>query len=149
MMQRSLVGTWTLVSWEFRDADGNVSYPFGRDASGYLTYAPDGYMWATIVSPNRVAFASPDLRKATINEKVAAFDTYVSYCGTYELNGDTVIHHVRASLFPNWVGGDQKRIIEWVGDNLRLSTPPMPIEGKTQTVHLLWRHLEASFPHSP
>ena len=106
MAQRSLVGTWALVSWEFRDADGNISYPFGKNASGYLTYTPDGYMSATIVSPNRVAFASQDVRKATLDEKATAFDTYISYCGTYEVRGDTVIHHVRASLIPNWVGGD-------------------------------------------
>ena len=144
MTPHSLIGTWTLVSWEFRDADGNISYPFGRDASGYLTYTSDGYMHATTVSPNRVPFDSQDVRKATLEEKATAFDTYVSYCGTYEISADSVIHHVRASLFPNWVGGDQHRIVEWVGDNLRLSTPPMPIAGKVQTVHLLWKRLGAS-----
>lgn len=141
MAQHSLIGTWTLVSWEFRDADGNVSYPFGRDASGYLTYTPDGYMHATTVTPNRVPFDSQDIRKATPEEKATAFDTYVSYCGTYDVSEGTVVHHVLASLFPNWVGGDQKRIIEWVGDHLQLSTPPIPIAGKDQTVHLLWRRL--------
>jgi hypothetical protein len=44
MTQDTLIGTWRLVSWEFRDAEGHVSYPMDRDASGYLTYTPDGYM---------------------------------------------------------------------------------------------------------
>ena len=148
MAQRSLIGTWALVSWEFRDADGNSSHPFGKNASGYLTYTSDGDMSATIVSPNRVAFASQDVRKATLDEKATAFDTYISYCGTYEVRGDTVIHHVRASLIPNWVGGDQQRIMEWVDDHLRLSTPPMPVAGKTQTVHLLWKRLGPSQPQN-
>lgn len=101
-------------------------------------------MSATIVGPTRVVFASPYQGEATTDEKVGAFDTYIAYFGTYEIQGNTVIHHVRASLVPNWVGGDQKRIIEWVGDNLELSAPPMSIAGKPQTIHLLWKPLGAS-----
>jgi hypothetical protein len=129
---------------EARDASGHVTYPMSPDAVGYLTYTPDGFMWATTVNPNRPQFASPDLLLGTSEEKVLAFDTYVSYCGTYEVRGDTVVHHVRASLFPNWVGGDQVRTIEWVGDNLKLGTHPMPLEGTSRTVHLVWERLEAA-----
>jgi hypothetical protein len=138
MMHRSLVGTWKLVSWEFRSADGEVSYPMGRSASGFLIYTPDGFMSATIMNPERPPFMSPDMRKATVQEKGAAFETYVSYCGTYEHRDGMVVHHVRASLFPNWIGGDQERVIEWVEDRLQLSTPPMMIDGIQRTVHLLW-----------
>ncbi len=42
MAENSLVGTWRLVSVEFREEDGTVSYPYGRDALGYLTYTADG-----------------------------------------------------------------------------------------------------------
>jgi len=146
MAQGSLVGTWRLISWEFRDAEGHVSYPMGRDPSGYLTYSPDGYVSVTIASPNRTVFASQDMSTGTTEEKAAAFDTYISYCGTYERRGETVIHRVQASLFPNWVGGDQERIVEWQDSHLRLSTRPMLIAGGTRTVHLLWERLGAA-PH--
>jgi lipocalin-like protein len=138
MTQDSLIGTWRLISWEFRDAEGYVSYPMGRDASGYLTYTPDGYMWATVMNPHRPAFASQDMRKGTTEEKVAAFDTYTSYFGTYEVRRDTIIHHVRSCLYPNWVGGDQERFVTWEGTRLRLSTSPMLIDGASRTAHLLW-----------
>ncbi len=141
--ERSLVGTWRLVSWEFRSADGDVSYPMGRDATGYLIYTPDGFMSATTVSPDRPRFASADMLKGAVQEKIAAFDTYVSYCGTYDHRGNTVVHHVKASLFPNWAGGDQVRTVEWVGDRLRLSTPPMLIDGAQRTVQLLWERVPA------
>jgi hypothetical protein len=144
MTPDSIVGTWRLISLEVRDATGHVSYPMSRDASGYLTYTPDGFMWATVANPNRPLFASQDMLRGTTEEKALACDTYISYCGAYELRGSTVIHHVRASLFPNWVGVDQERIIEWVGNNLRLSTRPMLMDGALRTAHLLWERLEAA-----
>ena len=143
MVHHSLVGTWKLVSWEFRSANGEVSYPMGRSALGFLMYTPDGFMSATIMSPERPPFVSPDMRKGTMPEKVAAFETYISYCGTYEHRDGAVVHHVRASLFPNWIGRDQERIIEWVEDRLRLSTPPVVFDGIQRTAHLLWERLQS------
>jgi lipocalin-like protein len=113
MTERSLVGMWRLVSCESRDVSGNVSYPIGQNASGYLTYTPDGYMWATIVSPNRVAFASQDRRKATPEEKVAAFDTYVSYCGTYERRGIQLSTMFGPASFRT--GSGETRSVSWNG----------------------------------
>jgi hypothetical protein len=140
-MTRSLVGTWRLASLERRDLNGMVFSSETQDDSGYLTYTADGYVSATITGRRRAAFASQDRRRGTAEEKVAAFDTYVSYCGTYEVHDDTVTHHVLASLFPNWAGQDLKRTITWDGENLRLSTPPTVLDGKTQTVSILWERL--------
>jgi hypothetical protein len=38
----ALVGAWRLVSWENHPADGQVSYPMGTDAIGYVLHAADG-----------------------------------------------------------------------------------------------------------
>jgi hypothetical protein len=43
-----LVGAWWLVSWENRAADGQVTYPMGADATGYLMYTADGHCSVTI-----------------------------------------------------------------------------------------------------
>jgi hypothetical protein len=42
-------------------------------------------------------------------DRARAYSTYVSYCGTYTVEGDTVTHHVRAALIPSWTGSDQRR----------------------------------------
>jgi hypothetical protein len=42
MTRHALIGTWRLEVWEARDETGQVSYPRGRDARGYLTYTVDG-----------------------------------------------------------------------------------------------------------
>ncbi len=67
--------------------------------------------------------------RGSTEEKVHAVDTYVSYCGRYEFQGDVVIHHVELSLFPNWVGVDQERLAELRGNRLTLSTRPMVLGG--------------------
>ena len=136
-----LIGTWRLISWETRSIDGEISYPLGKDAVGYIMYNEDGYMFVAITRPNRAKFAAGDLLRGTTEEKVQAAGTYVSYCGQYEFRGDTVVHHVELSLFPNWVSSDQERLVELRGNRLRLSTRPVLLGGVQQTAHLIWERI--------
>lgn len=141
MRPNPLIGTWRLISWENRSVDGQVSYPLGKDAVGYITYNADGYMFVAIMRPDRAKFAAADLFGGSTQEKAQAADTYVSYCGRYEFRGDTVVHHVDLSLFPNWVGVDQERLVEFTGDQLILSTRPILLGGLQQTARLTWERL--------
>ena len=141
MTPNPLIGTWRLMSWENRSVDGQISYPLGRDAVGYIMYNPDGYMFVAIMRPDRVKFAAGDLLGGSTEEKAQAAETYVSYCGQYEFRGDTVIHHVELSLFPNWVGVGQERLVELMGNRLMLSTRPVLLGGIQQTAHLLWERV--------
>ena len=42
-------------------------------------------------------------------DRARAYSTYVSYCGTYTVEGSTVTHHVKAGLIPSWTGSEQAR----------------------------------------
>jgi hypothetical protein len=44
----ALVGAWRLVSWENQAADGQVTYPMGANARGYLLHTADGRFSVTI-----------------------------------------------------------------------------------------------------
>ena len=145
MAANPLVGTWRLVSWENRDVvDGRLDYPLGRDAVGYIMYGEDGYMSVAIARPGRAVFAAEDLFGGSSGERARAAETYVSYCGTYEFRGDTVVHRVELSLFPNWVGVEQERLVEFVGDRLVLSTRPILLGGVQRTAHLIWEAVGTS-----
>jgi Lipocalin-like domain len=144
MTPNPLIGTWRLVSWENRSVDGQVSYPLGEDAVGYIMYNQDGYMFVAIMRPNRAKFPTGDLLSGNTEEKAQAAGTYVSYCGRYEYRGDTVLHHVELSLFPNWVGVDQERLVEVRGNRLTLSTRPILLGGSQRTAHLVWERASAS-----
>ena len=141
MTSNPLIGTWRLLSWENRDADGHISYPLGKDAVGYIMYNPDGYMSVAIMRPDRGKFAAGDLLSGSIDEKAHAAGTYVSYCGRYELHGETVVHYVHLSLFPNWVGVEQERIVEVRGNRMTLSTRPILLGGVQRTAHLIWERV--------
>ena len=130
MPENSLVGTWRLVSWENRDAQGHVSWPAGHAPRGYIMYTADGYVSVQIMPANRPPFAAGDLLGGSSAEKAGAAETYTAYAGRYERRGNTVIHHVEVSLFPNWVGTQQERLLEISGDILTLSTAPILPVGK-------------------
>jgi hypothetical protein len=113
MTPNPLIGTWRLVSCENRSlGDGQISYPLRKDAAGYIMYNQDGYIFVAIMGPNRLKFGVNDLLSGTPEEEAQAEETYVSYCGRYDFDGDKVVHHGELSLFPNWVGADQERLVD-------------------------------------
>lgn len=134
----NFVGTWKLVSNEIRREDGQVVHPWGKDAIGYLLISEEGYTAASVMRTKRENFASDDILGGTTEEKVSAIDSYVTYCGRYEVQGNKMVNHVKMSLFPNWVGGKQERFFEFEDGRLILSTPPMLIQGEKTRVSLIW-----------
>lgn len=141
MKKNEFIGTWKLLSFELRSQDGQVIYPYGKDAVGYLIYNEDGYMATEIMSANRASFTSGDIRAASAEEKTAAFDTYLSYCSRYEIKGDKIIHYVEVSSFPNLTGVPQERFFDFNGDKLSIITPPYLVDGIQRTVHVAWERV--------
>lgn len=137
------VGAWRLLSLEARSSTGEVSYPYGKDAAGYLLYAGEGYMSVSVMQTRRTHFASPDGLQAPAEQKLAAFDSYSSYSGRYEVRGQKVIHQVEISLFPNWSGKEQERYFAFSGDRLTLSAPPMWIGGVELELVAIWQRLDS------
>lgn len=138
-----LVGTWRLVSVETRNSTGQVQYPLGQHVVGQLFYDARGNMGAQLVGENRLAFASPDPFRGTDAEVRAAFQGYAAYFGTYTVDPvkQTVTHHVRGALFPNWTGGDQLRYYKVEGERLILSAPPIQVGGRSLEAVLVWERI--------
>jgi len=140
-MPDPLVGTWTLLSWRNEASDGTVTHPMGEDAVGFLVYSSDGHVSAHLARRQRPHFAHTDMVRGTPAENTAAMTTHISYVGTYEFFGDTVVHHAILSSFPNWSGTDQHRRATFEGDTLLLSGEPMSFEGRTIVAHALWQRV--------
>lgn len=105
-----------------------------------LTYTADGWMWATLQRTDRGSLGTGTLAAATAEQRAAAAAGFLSYAGRYSADTETVVHHVELSLFPDWVGDDQVRLIDWVEDDLVLSTPPaISHGGRTIVNRLRWR----------
>ena len=137
-MMKNFIGAWRLKSFELRSEDGQVTYPLGQDAKGYLLYSEDGYISVAFMRADRPNYRSSDPMAGSLEEKAGAADTYYGYCGSFEVKEDTVIHHIEVSFFPNWGGTDQVRLYHFEDDQLTLSTPPFLVSGTQQTAHLVW-----------
>jgi hypothetical protein len=79
--ENKLIGTWKLKSF-VRDvvATGERFYPFGEHPDGYLSYSPDGRMYAILAADNRI---KPHDVAPTDNERIKLHETMSAYAGTY------------------------------------------------------------------
>ena len=139
------VGTWKMVSVEERRPNGEVVAPrYGSHPIGYIIYDTTGHVAVQIMKPDRSRFASNDAEQATSDEAKAAFAGYGAYFGTYEINEAEgyVVHHVEGSVFPNYVGTDQKRFFELSGDQLILKPPPRQVDGEQHTTRVTWQRVK-------
>jgi Lipocalin-like domain len=141
-LRTSLIGAWTLQSYESTAPDGSdVTYPLGVDARGIIMYTPDGYMSAQLMRADRAPLDRDDPHHAPDNELAAAAGGYMSYGGPYSIVEDGLIaHHVEVSLLPNWIGGIQFRTAHLEGSRLVLGpTEPMMINGVPRCAKLVWQ----------
>ena len=109
MTQPNLTGRWELVTFEQNYDDGRVVFPMGEGPQGVIQYTEDGYMSCQITKANRGNFTTGGQWNASDTEKAGAYNSMLSYAGRYTLEDGVVTHLVDLSLFPNWVGGQQKR----------------------------------------
>jgi hypothetical protein len=139
-----LRGTWKLVTFEVRLSGGETLYPFGKKVKGLLIYTKGGYMSGTLMPSERSHFASEDPLKGTPTEIKEAFDGFIGYYGTYEIDSEKSIvkHYVEGSMFPNWEGEVQKRFFELSGNLLTLSTPPLSYGNENVVGVLIWKKYE-------
>ena len=139
-----LVGMWKLVSASSTASTGERSEtPFGPNPAGFLTYTGDGRVTALISHGGRKPLSPGAAGRALQEEQAEAFKTFLAYAGRYTLSGDKVTHHIEISSIQNYVGKDLVRSVRFQGDQIKLVTPPTPVNGKIQTVELIWQRLRA------
>jgi len=137
-----LVGTWRLVSIDDTMKDGSVKPPerLGPHPIGFLMYEADGNMCASIMNPDRPAWKDP--AKPTNGEKIAYYDTFIAYCGTYKLDAEesVVTHYPLVAWTPAYVGSKQERPFKMEGKRLTI-TVPSPLPGVAKRV-LVWERMQ-------
>jgi Lipocalin-like domain len=139
-----LVGSWKLVSIEDTMTDSKVqpSAQFGSHPNGFLMYEPDGHMCATIANGNRPAWKDP--AKPTDAEKIAYYDTFIAYCGTFKLDSatSTVTHYPSVAWTPAYVGSTQPRPFRLEGNRLIITVTRGMSDGGIAKRVLLWERAQ-------
>lgn len=108
--QQDFIGAWQLVDWRIEYSDGAVTRPFGDNPHGYIVYAVEGIMTASIAKRARSSFGIANARNASADSKAEAFDSYFHYAGPWHIDGDDVVHTVTMSLNPDMPGTEQRRL---------------------------------------
>jgi hypothetical protein len=145
-LREQLVGAWALTSCVERDIETGVEdHPLGERPLGLILYTPDGYVSAQLQRRERLPFADGDPLRATVQEYAAAGSSYIAYSGRFFVDEDkrSLSHEMAVSLFPNWFGQRQVRLVEVNGKTLRLSTDgPQRLNGALRTATLTWRRAQ-------
>jgi Lipocalin-like domain len=141
-VNEQLLGTWRLVSFTARVAEtGEIVDTFGKAPYGYLNYSPDGRMLVLMVREDRPKVG--DLAQMTDAERLTLFKSMVAYGGTFELDGDRIIHYVDISWNENWTGTTQVRRFRIEGTRLILTQDPqVGPDGRRTTAVLTWERVQ-------
>ena len=138
-----VLGIWKLISLQTEADDGTVTYPFGRDVAGLLMIDAKGYFSVQLMDTKRPSFKSGDPRDGTPEELKTAFEDYIGYYGTFDLDETqaAVIFHVRGAWLPNWIGGDQIRYYILSGNRMTISSPTLLFDSKRVVPKLIWERV--------
>jgi hypothetical protein len=138
----NVAGWWKLVSVTSTAPDGTRTNPFGAKPTGTLHYSADGRMMLMISYDGRAKLSGADRVAAPAAERAEAFATFISYAGRYTITDGQIRHHIEVSSYQNWVGTEQVRILRVEGRRLSLITPPLSINGATQSNELTWERAD-------
>jgi len=133
-----LTGRWLILDWVQHYDDGRVVRPLGERLVGFIQYGADGTMSCVIADADRKRLSAGQWNSPA-QERADAYSRYLSYSGRYRIEGDTVVHEVEISLFPNWEGGRQVRRFRLSGDDLDLTARLEEGTSEARTAALRWR----------
>ena len=135
--EKKFIGVWKLDEWSVEKPNGNKTYPFAGDVSGYLMYHPDGWMTANLMQKSRKKVSDDRVKISKIshilkNETEISFEGdlleiiknfflasngYVSYAGTFSADDANVYHNIELSLLPQWVNTSLTRKHKFTSNN--------------------------------
>lgn len=138
-MISTILGTWRLLSWYNELEDGTRIYPLGEDASGFISYSHDGYVFVQMRTANRTLYSVNYPFGGSAEEDTSAIKSQISYSGSFFERDNQVVHVVEAATCPNWVGTEQIRNVEFEGSSLLLSAKGAKFQGQMVAAYVLWQ----------
>jgi len=147
MSKDLLLGTWKLVSFEYKSNEELLFYPYGKNPSGRMYYDKEGFMAIIISRKDRpLLSASDDLIKVREHEKARLPKGFIAYSGKYEIFTDKIVHHLDICFIPNWVGTAREFYYTFNNEYLLLSTPLQELRGIECIGYMNWsKKPESSF----
>jgi hypothetical protein len=141
-----IVGTWMLVGRGASESQkAKLEERYGTQSEGVVILSADGWMCAALGRGDRERLpGDPEWHAdAPDADRLAAFDSYVSYAGHWRIEEGRLITKVAFALNPSWVGGEQVRDVEMLDDGtLRLVVTRTWPNGEDVSVWVDWRRAD-------
>jgi hypothetical protein len=137
-LAQQIQGSWILVSI-YNEQDGKKIEPFGSKPRGSLILTPDGRFSMILMRASLPKFTANNRMQGSAEENQAVVQGSHAYFGTYAVASEkeqTVNLHMEASTWPNWDGQDQKRVMNVIGDELKVTNPYASYGG---TNYVVWK----------
>jgi hypothetical protein len=99
-------------------ATGEKYEPLGAHPTGDISYGTDCRMQVIEVMDGRKA---PANLVPTDAERIALYNSFLAYAGTYSIAGDIISHHIDASWNQAWIGTTVSRHFKIDDKTLRIS----------------------------
>jgi hypothetical protein len=132
-VETQLVGVWKLeASYHEFKSTGEKKNVYGDRPRGYLVFTREKRMLGLVTADHRT-------KPLTDEDRSAAFQSMVSYSGTYRVEGDRWITKVDVAWNEAWTGTEQVRFFTLEGDALRVTgvwqpNPNLPGSPDTRVV---------------
>ena len=141
-LAQQIQGTWTLVSC-VNEKDGQKFDVFGPNPKGLFILMPNGRFSMILMRADLPKFASNSRTKGTAEENQAVVHGFQAQFGSYNVVSEKdqkVNLAVEGASFPNWNGTTQERLMNVVGEELRV-TNPTPAIGSGKN-YLIWKRVK-------
>lgn len=138
MEKQHLIGSWKLVSSTRTILEtGEVSNSYGENPNGWISYGADGRMMVVVAHDGR---EKPTGANIDDQLKAGLFSSFFAYGGTYDFDGNTVVHHIDVSWNESWTGTVMRRIVEIDNGRAIYKTQPFAFsgDGRMSVVTLIW-----------
>ena len=124
-LKEQLVGSWLMVTNINTLPDGTKVDTYGPNAKGIAIFESNGRFTLVTIRSDLPRFASNNRGTGTADENRAVVQGSLAYFGTYSVNETDKSYTVQieGSIFPNWVGTAQKRMIAISGDEFTITNP--------------------------
>jgi Lipocalin-like domain len=115
-----LVGLWKLTGHGNKNpSTGALEHPRGQHPGGYQLFSKDGRHMFVMFDENRKKPSGPPSNA----DKVALFDSMLSYAGTYKVVGNKVLIHMEHDASQQ-VQINRTYVVDLAGNKLTLTAEP-------------------------
>jgi len=130
MKSEDIIGTWRMVGYHCRTAEGGELAPtYGPEPIGLIRFDSHGRM-VVVIADGRVELPGD-----------VPLRPFTAYTGSWTFDGQTLTNAVDRSFIAEFVGTTQTRQAKYVDGRLSLVPPMVVIDGVPTYRELIWEKI--------